>query len=236
MVALLALFVALSGASYAAVQLPRNSVGSKQIRSNAVVSSKVRNGSLRAEDFMAGQLPRGERGERGETGERGPAGERGAAGSTGATGAEGPRGPSDLYWAVGADVTSLPNTATDYTIASIIVPPGNYLVSASLTVKALYNTSMTTEIDWQVNCYLTPLGDAPIATGFAGSRAAQLNGGNDSIPMSLQAALEKTAAVSSVTVSLRCSQSTNPGGTAGISVYFPTITAIRVATSTAVPN
>ncbi|MFM9127484.1 MAG: hypothetical protein ACKOTA_08005, partial [Solirubrobacterales bacterium] len=73
-VALIALFVALSGASYAAVQLPRNSVGSKQIRDNAVVSSKVRNGSLRAEDFMAGQLPRGERGERGETGERGPAG------------------------------------------------------------------------------------------------------------------------------------------------------------------
>jgi len=229
-VALLALFVALSGASYAAVSLPRNSVGSKQIRDNAVISPKVRNGSLLAEDFKAGQLPRGERGEKGETGERGPAG------SQGATGAEGPRGPSDLYWALGAGETPLPSTATEYTTATIVVPPGNYRVSATFTVKALYGSSPAPYIDWQVNCYLTPVGESAIATGFTGSKAPQLNGGSDSIPMSLQGALEKASAPSNVTVRLRCAQSTNPGGTAGLSVYSPTLTAIRVATSTAVPN
>ena len=226
-VALLALFVALSGASYAAVQLPRNSVGSKQIRDNAVVSAKVRNGSLLAEDFMAGQLPRGERG---ETGERGPAG------SQGATGAEGPRGPSDLYWSLGAGQTLLPSTATDYTAASIVVPPGNYRVSASLTVKALYGSSPGPYIDWQVNCILEPVGESSFATGFTGSKATQLYGGSDSIPMSLEGALEKASALSDVTVRLRCSQVNNPGGTAGLSVYSPTLTAIRVATSTPIVN
>ena len=53
----LALLVALGGTSYAAATLPRNSVGSSQIRTNAVSSPEVRNGSLRAVDFAAGQLP-----------------------------------------------------------------------------------------------------------------------------------------------------------------------------------
>lgn len=76
-VACLALTVALSGASYAAVVLPRNSVGKAQLKRNAVVSAKiaaggvrtsdlkvgavvsrkVKNGSLLKADFKAGQLP-----------------------------------------------------------------------------------------------------------------------------------------------------------------------------------
>jgi hypothetical protein len=51
LVALLALFVALAGTGYAAFKLPRNSVGSRQIRTGAVRSSDVRNRSLLAEDF-----------------------------------------------------------------------------------------------------------------------------------------------------------------------------------------
>jgi len=41
-----ALFIALGGASYAAVKLPKNSVGSSQIKKNAVTGAKVKNGSL----------------------------------------------------------------------------------------------------------------------------------------------------------------------------------------------
>jgi hypothetical protein len=53
----LALFVALGGSGYADVlRVPFNSVGVLQLRSNAVVSSKVRNHSLRAVDFAVGQL------------------------------------------------------------------------------------------------------------------------------------------------------------------------------------
>ena len=54
-----ALTVALGGTSYAAVELPKNSVGTKQLQANAVVSTKVKNGSLLKKDFKAGQLPRG---------------------------------------------------------------------------------------------------------------------------------------------------------------------------------
>src|SRR5690348_8958654 len=40
-ISLIALFVALGGASYAAVSLPRNSVGTAQIRNNAVNYKKI---------------------------------------------------------------------------------------------------------------------------------------------------------------------------------------------------
>jgi len=77
-IALLALFVALGGTSYAAVSLPKASVGSDQLKArsvqtlkiapgavtnkrladNAVNSKKVANGSLLAEDFAPGTLNR----------------------------------------------------------------------------------------------------------------------------------------------------------------------------------
>ena len=66
-VALLALFVALGGSAFAALSLPKHSVGTKQLKTgavtgaklhdNAVTSSKVKNHSLLAKDFKAGQLP-----------------------------------------------------------------------------------------------------------------------------------------------------------------------------------
>jgi hypothetical protein len=100
LVALLALFVALGGSSYAALQVRVNSVGSKQLRNNAVTSkkikngavnsSKVMNGSLVSADFRAGQLPAGPQGLRGLQGERGERGLQGQVGPPGpATGAAG---------------------------------------------------------------------------------------------------------------------------------------------------
>ena len=68
-VACIALAIALGGTSYAALVLPRNSVGNKQLRTNAVTSAKVRNGSLQTKDFKAGQLPRGQRGPQGPAGD-----------------------------------------------------------------------------------------------------------------------------------------------------------------------
>ena len=65
-VALVALFVAMGGVGYAALKLPKNSVGRKQIKANAVNSSKVANNSLLAGDFKAGQLPAGPRGPKGD--------------------------------------------------------------------------------------------------------------------------------------------------------------------------
>ena len=55
--------------------LPKSSVGSAQLRSNAVTGSKVKNGSLLAADFKAGQLPAGPKG---DPGGQGPKGDPGA--------------------------------------------------------------------------------------------------------------------------------------------------------------
>jgi hypothetical protein len=80
----IALFLALGGVSYAAVHLPRNSVGSKQIKKNAVTAAKVKNRSLTLGDFKKGQLPAGARGLQGPQGERGLQGETGPSGTSGA--------------------------------------------------------------------------------------------------------------------------------------------------------
>ena len=110
-VATLALFIALGGASYAAIQIPKNSVGAKQLKKNAVSSAKVKNRSLLAVDFRRGQLPRGATGPIGPSGATGPAGadgltgatgEQGAMGATGATGPAGDRGATGSTGATGA--------------------------------------------------------------------------------------------------------------------------------------
>src|SRR4051795_8280812 len=71
--ATLALFVALGGSSYAALKLPRDSVGSKQIRTAAVRSRQVKNRSLGVKDLSVGAR-KALRGAPGPTGPAGPAG------------------------------------------------------------------------------------------------------------------------------------------------------------------
>ena len=90
----MALFVALGGASYAAISIPKDSVGVAQIKNDAVNSAKVKDRSLLASDFQTGQLPRGETGASGPAGAAGPAGATGPVGATGAPGATGPAGPT----------------------------------------------------------------------------------------------------------------------------------------------
>ncbi len=85
-IALVALFVALGGTSYAALTLPKNSVGTKQLRNGAVTAAKVRKGSLLAKDFKAGQLPRGPQGLAGVQGPPGQQGQKGDPGTPGAPG------------------------------------------------------------------------------------------------------------------------------------------------------
>ena len=105
LIAYLALFVALGGTSYAAIKLPKNSVGAKQIKRNAVTSAKVKNGSLRAKDFPAGELPAGPAGAAGAKGEKGDAGPAGAAGANGTNGKDGAAGPSGTSFAARATFT-----------------------------------------------------------------------------------------------------------------------------------
>ena len=82
-VALLALFIAMGGTGYAAIKLPANSVGTKQLKANAVVSSKIKDGSLTAKDFATAQLPNGGQGAQGAIGPQGTSGPQGPKGDIG---------------------------------------------------------------------------------------------------------------------------------------------------------
>jgi hypothetical protein len=66
-VALLALMVAMSGTAYA-LAIPKNSVGSKQIKNNSVKTKDVQDGSLLESDFKAGEVPAGPKGPPGTVG------------------------------------------------------------------------------------------------------------------------------------------------------------------------
>ena len=75
--ATLALFIALGGSSYAALKLPRDSVGSAQIRNGAVASAEVKDRSLQLRDIS--KTARASlAGKQGPTGPQGPAGQPGA--------------------------------------------------------------------------------------------------------------------------------------------------------------
>jgi hypothetical protein len=94
-IALLALFIALGGTSYAAVKIPRNSVGTKELRNGAVTAKKGKTGSLTATQFKGGRFPAGPRGLPGPAGPQGPTGETGPVGPTGPTGPAGATGTVD---------------------------------------------------------------------------------------------------------------------------------------------
>jgi len=103
----MALFVALGGVSYAAIILPANSVGSKQIKRGAVKNSdlgksavttgKVKDGSLLSIDFKPGQLMAGAPGAMGPQGPQGLKGDKGDSGTNGTNGTDGAAGPAGPF-------------------------------------------------------------------------------------------------------------------------------------------
>jgi hypothetical protein len=122
----IALFVALGGTGYAALKLPRDSVGAKQIKAGAVRSAEVKNHSLKPVDFAT--LPRGPKGDKGDPG---------AAGAPG-------RDATQVVMATGSDSTATDidiggfNTVVDsHQLRSIVTTtaPGRILAQAAITLK-----------------------------------------------------------------------------------------------------
>lgn len=135
-----ALFVALGGTAYATGVLPNGSVGTEQLRyhaatgtkiaSDAITTSKVKDGSLRARDFKPGELPKGKdgapgaagaQGEKGETGPAGPVGPKGGAGTAGAKGDPGEAGPTGPKGDTGTTGTSGFAANTDGSIIAVVL-------------------------------------------------------------------------------------------------------------------
>ena len=121
--------MALGGTTYAAISLPARSVGTPQLKPDAVTSVKVKNGTLKLVDFAAGQVPDGPRGAQGPAGRKGDTGLAGAVGPAGATG---PQGPSNAY----VDTNDGPinvGTSGDTRLATLAIPqPGKYVIWAKV--------------------------------------------------------------------------------------------------------
>jgi hypothetical protein len=110
--------------------VPRNSVGTLQLKNNAVTAAKVRNFSLVAADFRSGQLPRG------RVGPQGPAGPRGAAGLPGAIGPAGPAGPTGAPGLSGLQTVSA-NTGSNTTNTKTLTaecPSGKLAVGGGASI------------------------------------------------------------------------------------------------------
>jgi hypothetical protein len=120
-VACAALFVSLSGASYAAIVLPAKSVGTKHLKRNAVTSAKVKKYSLLRSDFKRGQIPRGLQGVQGIQGVQGVQGAKGDPGT-----------PATRLWAYVSATGTLRGGAG--VVASSRTSSGNFRVTFNQSI------------------------------------------------------------------------------------------------------
>lgn len=132
-VASLALFVALGGTGYAAVQLAPGSVGTAQLKRGAVTGVKISARTRRA--------LRGKRGPTGQAGARGSAGVPGPAGADGHSGTNGVNGQPGADGAVSAKIgyvlgpIAVPVRKPSFPILAVNAPrAGSYVAIAKLTV------------------------------------------------------------------------------------------------------
>lgn len=130
-VASLALFLALGGAAFAATQLPRNSVGTGQLKPEAVTAGKI---AKKTRNQLRGA--QGPQGPQGKTGAKGPKGATGAKGAPGATGARGPAGADGSGPAFEAVSSGVPVSQVGNVIVSGTVPADAYAITAHVTVES----------------------------------------------------------------------------------------------------
>ena len=192
-------------AAYNAV-VPKNSVGSTQLKNNSVTGRKVknssltgadvRNGSLTAVDFARGGLPGG------AVGPAGPKGEKGEKGEI---------GPSDGYADVSVGPAAVPAGGATTRVATLRIPgAGKYILWAKTWLNRPQAGQPT-----QFACKLVAGQDSDLA--FA------------SAPTGLQQTLTNILAIEvkqATTVNLNC------GGSGASTANSSTITAIKVGSLT----
>jgi hypothetical protein len=127
LVACVALVIAMGGTSYAAFSLPKNSVGTAQLRSGAITQQKIAKRTFR-------ELG-GARGPAGAPGRAGATGQTGSAGAQGAAGATGPQGPTSGTSAGSVETISSAGGFTPFGTSGTVTlsAPGKVLVEISGT-------------------------------------------------------------------------------------------------------
>ncbi len=234
-IALIALFFSLAGTGWAVTQLPRNSVGSPQIKANAVTGPKVKDGSLSAADFAAGTLLTGATGATGPQGERGPQGEQGLQGIQGLQGVlatlsvtqRNPAGVTGTGSTVGSSSPAEPaaGPCTDNCRVStgpiVVTQQSRIIASAQVAIR---NTSGSTKT---IACYIV----RDVGGGFSdltyASTATATIADATVATLSLTAAIDASAG--SYNLALRCGDANSPNPSTLFTADEITITAFAVA-------
>lgn len=130
-VAMLALFVALTGTAVATTSAV---ITGHQITDGSITGADVKNRSLTQRDFR-GSLrgPRGLTGPTGQPGPQGPAGPQGSAGPQGPAGPKGDKGetgPSSGFSVTAGNQVQW--TGDHQGVATLVLPPGRYVLNASV--------------------------------------------------------------------------------------------------------
>jgi hypothetical protein len=128
--ATLALFLALGGAAYAATALPRNSVGTGQLKPEAVTAGKIAKKTRK--QLQGARGPAGAQGPQGKTGKQGQRGPAGAKGAQGVQGARGPAGPDGAGPAFEVFTNAPKSTEGEGQILSLPLAAGAYVISADV--------------------------------------------------------------------------------------------------------
>jgi hypothetical protein len=148
-VASLALFLALGGAAFAATQLPRNSVGTGQLKPEAVTSGKI--AKKTRNQLMGSRGPQGPQGKTGPKGTTGAKGATGAKGDTGARGLTGADGAGPAFEVFREAAKAIGTSATP--ILTQNLPAGSYVISADVALE-------TPTAETEVLCTLSGGGEA----------------------------------------------------------------------------
>ncbi len=194
----IAVFLALGGTSYA---VARNSVGTRQLKSSAVTSGKIRNGTIQRKDMSPVA----------RVGTRGP---RGAVGIQGAAGA---RGPSDGYVDGGPQMTLPTSANAELEVAQLDgLPAGNYVMTAQAQIGDFVNAGSIVSCDIRINGQ--PAGGSSVVVG--------VNPGSTRVSVSSQMAGVTQSATFRATLSCRTDQSLGQPPT----IMNQRLSAVRVET------
>lgn len=171
-IACIALALSLGGVGYAATDLPKNSVGSAQLRKGSVRPSKLSHATI----ALISRQTKRSGGSRGSDGAKGDTGAKGPKGATGATGVQGPAGPfADVLpsgktvrgaYAIYADaaVTGIPQREAISFGFGLASPPTPHVITQFATPDCPGNVSEPQAAPGQLCIYQDVLVNSSTAT------------------------------------------------------------------------